>query len=130
MRRNAVAIVVGTLCLLVVARLSFPPPPVRTDRQAFARIQLGMSLPEVEEVIGGPPGNYAPSYHTFLHNDVYERYEGKVCPDCQKVIWRHEAGQICLRLNEEQRVRFNAWKSVDWTWDRTSLRHFLPWHWW
>ncbi len=130
MRRNALVIVVGMLCLLAVARLSFPPPPVRTDRQAFARIKLGMSLPEAEAVIGGPPGCYTQHPGFDLHMGAYAEFEGTGSPDWQWVHWWHDAGHICLGLDQEQRVRYKGRKMVSWSWDRTGLRHFLPWHWW
>jgi len=60
------------LLILAVAAFSFVwyrSPSRRINRAAFDRIQLRMTLEEVEAIIGCPPGNYAGWKASYKWND-------------------------------------------------------------
>jgi hypothetical protein len=48
----------AVLALLVVVAVSVQALLPRLRHENFARIQVGMSLQEVEDLLGGPPGEY------------------------------------------------------------------------
>jgi hypothetical protein len=55
------ALLAGVPLLLVLAGalvLLRPPGPCPVTRGAYERIEPGMSRTEVEEILGGPPGDY------------------------------------------------------------------------
>jgi hypothetical protein len=52
---------VATVALVLLARQS----PVRITQESFDRIAVGMMEQEVEEIIGGPPGDYSPFLPTW-----------------------------------------------------------------
>jgi hypothetical protein len=58
-RRRLVVVVALTLIVLIAvgARLIIPPKSARINRENSSRIQIGMTLTEVEEILG-PPGDY------------------------------------------------------------------------
>ncbi|MBI3408012.1 MAG: hypothetical protein HY040_06605 [Planctomycetes bacterium] len=51
--------VIGILCVTA--------PRHRITKESFAKIRAGMTLPEIEEVLGGPSGDYGPGkIHPFV----------------------------------------------------------------
>jgi hypothetical protein len=61
---------VPAVCLLLLSVLGTltSPRPCPVTKAAYDRIQTGRSLAQVEEVLGGPPGDYRtrPTYPVYL----------------------------------------------------------------
>ena len=64
-------------------------PPHRINRESLEKIQVGMTLDEVEAILGVPPGEYAT----------------KECG----IEWVGDEGAIHVMLNPEGRVSYKAW---------------------
>ena len=60
-RRNLLLVAAGVVLWLGVSPYVFFHPR-RLNHDGFAAIQVGMTPQEVEQLLGGPPGIYYPSY--------------------------------------------------------------------
>jgi hypothetical protein len=58
MRKRGHLIGLATLLVVILVGLSFWQGPGPINRYQYAKIQVGMSRAEVEEILGGPPGPY------------------------------------------------------------------------
>src|SRR6516165_3894766 len=84
-RLAALAAVAVILSVVAAQQTHTPRPPHRINRDSLERLGPGMTLPEVEAILGAPPGDYStsplaqqvrnfprPQYPDF---DGYEREE-------------------------------------------------------
>ena len=50
---------IGAVCITALAVLwALSRGPIAVDKETCERVQPGMTLAEVEAILGGPPGNY------------------------------------------------------------------------
>jgi hypothetical protein len=54
----SLALAVVAACLTIPAALYVAPKRIRANKETCDRIQPGMTMEEVEGLIGGPPGDY------------------------------------------------------------------------
>src|SRR5580765_8262874 len=95
-------VLLGLLACVLVAALALVPsssrPRHRINPETFARITTGMTLAEVQEMMGVPPGDYTtrPSVHPV---DLFGSFTGK-----PPMEWVSDAGAISIWFNEHGRV--------------------------
>jgi hypothetical protein len=95
------------LLALVVAVVALPrlnrktnPPPVSHER--YERIREGMTVEEVEAVIGVPPGNY----ETRRHRRITYAFPWS------DSIWRGDEGAIAVRFDGSGRVKWHTFIDI------------------
>jgi hypothetical protein len=114
-RRRVIACVAALACLggLAVVDFSFlEREKIRTDHNTYERIQAGMTLDEVEALLGGPEGDYTPEKALYLENvdsmpTHIKRllYPPQYCLDMTDVA-ELEAGCFCgIELTYAERAR-------------------------
>jgi hypothetical protein len=78
-RRTGLLLVLALLLLLIVVRgflnLSYSSSVMAINEETYARIQKGMQRPEVEALLGGPPGDYR---HRLRGDKVYSPLDSDV----------------------------------------------------
>jgi hypothetical protein len=79
------------------------PRPSPVTRAAFERIEVGMSLAEVEAILGGPPGDYTtrPSRFILIVDPSYSMINEKV----DVLVWRGDEGQAHVFVDARGIVR-------------------------
>ncbi len=82
-------------------RLRFPAWPVCPGN----RIRVGMTQAEVEELLGGPPGNYGGFVWYVLQLGGWMSMEGYMRPpDSVERIWNDDDSRLEIYFNAEGRV--------------------------
>jgi hypothetical protein len=94
MWKLALALALLLACVTTLLWL-FPPPPSRVTRAAFEKIEEGMTLAEVEAIMGGPAGSYL-AWDCELHLDGTPEIDGE--------MWDRY-----LRLKEPRHDREEEW---------------------
>jgi hypothetical protein len=57
-RRTLLAVLAGLGVVIAAGAVMLWPPPDRITLENHARIQVDMTLSEIEAILGGPPGDY------------------------------------------------------------------------
>jgi hypothetical protein len=94
----------------------------RIDREHFERIRLGMRQEDVEEILGGPPGDY----RTVVEHDL--TVGGFWCfrdPDERLEWWEGDKGFIRVTFDEEQTACSLDFCPSDTPGEPSLLREFL-----
>ena len=128
-----VVVLVGLLCLV--------RPSNRTNEDKFQEIQLGMTLPEVEEILGGPPRKetdvisteeeqWSLANYYFMRAGTFNSIHEELLLGGSEEFWLGETGAITIILDhKEQKVcdkRFTTFPPRDKSiLDR--LRRWLDW---
>jgi hypothetical protein len=100
-KRKAVGIILLTVLLLVgVGVWWFAEPRPDVTRGAYERIQMGMTLEEVEGIIGGKPGAYINPYYRWT-GCKFGEWEGDIRPDS---VGFTQEGKGFLVYKERQEV--------------------------
>jgi hypothetical protein len=106
-KRPLALVVVGTSLTAAITAAAFVvlhPRSLHIDQKHFGRIAAGMAKPEVEAILGGPPGDYtdrrsvsSPLYYYFWPNASLhgESYEG----------WVADGGGIVVVFDADHRVK-------------------------
>jgi hypothetical protein len=132
--RRLLHLVVPTLLLLLFGMmLLVPTRPKPVNRAAFEGIKPGMTLAEVETLLGGPPGNYrsgevdldlsggSPEFDNVMNAMEVLLGERKV----RHEWWQGDAGNAWVCFDEADRVvtkEFTPGKRV-----RRGFRDWLGW---
>ncbi len=102
-------------CVAVLAWLLLPPPASQVTMAAFVEIKEGMTLAEVEAVMGGQPGDYAtgvvevsisassPVLRDWMSCEVV----GTSLPGARCEQWYGDEGDVLVGFDEAGRV---VWK--------------------
>jgi hypothetical protein len=133
-RRLLPLVVPAVLALLFgLMLLLLPAPPQHVSRADFDRIQAGMSLADVEVLLGGPPGDYrtvevdldvsggSPEFHNVM--SAPEVLLGK--RRFRHEWWQGNSGNVWVCFDENDRVvtkEFTPGKPV-----RRGVRDWLGW---
>ncbi len=72
---------------------------VKTDQNACNKIQQGMTQRDVENIIGGPPGNYSGLIYKY---DISSPYH--VVGSSTKIKWTGREGVIMVCFDQNARV--------------------------
>jgi len=109
----------------VAGRRWLAPPPHQINRESYEQIRAGMTLAEVEALLGVPPGEYHGS-QTGIPHPIPTGDKG---PDYQ--CWTSDAGLILVWCEEAPHARVVTKKFCDvahreWT-TRDILRMWLRW---
>lgn len=95
-RMNTRVVVLASAGLLVaVAILLLCVPVVRINKKACDQIRPGITLPEAEEIIGGPPKWYDGVWGIRTDSPGYKGY---------RPFWVGSQGEIIVELDEQGRV--------------------------
>ena len=87
----------------------------------FDRIETGMTLVEVEEILGGPPGFIAPNGRSWIGLALM-----CVTMNYSREVWAGDDGAVTLEFNVHGRVEVKTWtESPDSL--REKLRQWIPW---
>ena len=91
----------GAICVVVVLLVFYARDRwlLPIDQDACDRIQPGMSLAEVEGILGGPPGNYT---GLFLKKDV--SIPLTVAGSTSRKQWIGTRGVLIVFFDEQERV--------------------------
>jgi hypothetical protein len=95
MKKPLLAVVAVLLVLVGILLTLLLPRPSKVTRANFERIEVGMSKPEVEEILGGPPGDYRdrPTY-THARVDFLLGLVGAFAPGREERGWHGNQGVI------------------------------------
>jgi hypothetical protein len=101
--RKKRAVVVVILLLVLVTGLWFltKPRPHQINQVGFDQITEGMTQQEVEEVLGGPPGDYTDRRWVLLvsyDNPMFFRALAR------REDWLSDDGSVCVAFDEGSRV--------------------------
>jgi hypothetical protein len=132
--KKLLSLAVGLIVLTLCAGLATWLPPSDPMRKDFDRIHAGMTLAQVEAILG-PPGNYrTPSdrggeylYPIVMWGDYSDSKGNKFC------YWQYDSLQIEVVLGPDGRVLMAEYAHVtrgdDGIWEnaRRRLRQFLQW---
>jgi hypothetical protein len=97
------------LLMVIVGGMWMRQYLARLHRENFDRIEIGMTQAEVEELLGGPPGNYSPPYP--LSEPIFTTLGLTLVPETwRKEVWFDDKayyevyfdadGHVCLRVNK------------------------------
>jgi hypothetical protein len=130
-------LILGAILPIVVPR----PSPV--TRAVYERIKKGMTEAEVEEILGGPPGDYAtrPRQWTYRSSFLFysrmptaewdhwkwEKWDGDdvtVWVDFHRRDVTSEFVVDCMRCEEVQRLEVGPVELLRWRFDRWRARVF------
>jgi hypothetical protein len=89
-----------------VAGLTFALPyavwhPRRLNHDGFAAIQNGMTQQEVEQLLGGPPGVYYPTYPGAGAGMTDEGYD---VPDAVEGLWYDDKQRFEIWFDDQEKV--------------------------
>jgi hypothetical protein len=94
-----VVVLTGTVLLLV--RLFAPPADRPLNIGCFYRIKVGMSLSEVEGLLGGPPGNYG----RYAAGTRLMSMEGSIRPPGSvEQVWCDDADRLEIYFDQQKQV--------------------------
>jgi hypothetical protein len=85
----------------------------RIDREHFDRIAVGMGQPDVEAIMGGPPGDYTDRHCVMSRKWFY------FCPNAASYLgesyeeWLGDGGVIVVTLDKDHRVTNKAFHRAD-----------------
>ena len=86
--------------------------PVWLNHGGYEQIQPGMTEPEVEQLMGGPPGMY---YPTYLGAGGTMTEEGYDVPDAAETVWSDDKRRYEIWFDDGGRVvgkhRRSGWSS-------------------
>ena len=94
------AILIGGIAAGIFIPLPWPAPTGRINRESFEKIKLGMSMEEVKELLGGPPG----IYRAAVRDVAYPNMEITIPPDSVQKVWEGNWGLIWLAFDPNGRV--------------------------
>jgi hypothetical protein len=104
MTRRRMKIVGLVVALTIVAYILLPitsKPPARLHVENFSRIANGMSQTEVEELLGGPPGNYG----RHARGGYMMTMEGYIAPtNAVERVWCDDAHRFEIYFDNQNRV--------------------------
>jgi hypothetical protein len=93
----------AVVALAAMAAVSFLP--ARTSRDAFDEIREGMSMQEVERILGGPPGDYATEPVSICGVDLGG-------PPRRASTWTFNDGMIEITQDDHGRVASKVWRGT------------------
>jgi len=104
------AIYCGSALAFVLAGLTslwlWTRETVHITRENFERIQIGMTQKDVEEILGGPPGDYRQRKSIEYEGRSWHELIIKVQPTpASHPMWWGTRGAIQINLTEEGQVR-------------------------
>jgi len=68
----------------------------------FRKVELGMTLQEVETILGGPPGDYCSREYEIVCVGTYPRGSGP--PNSRKEIWFDDCHRFEIYFDDQNRV--------------------------
>ena len=99
------------------------PPRHRINPESFEKIQVGMTLEEVEAILGVPPGDYATKQHVY---DLWGG-DGVVLGLRHRIAWAGDEGAIHVILSPEGRVSHKLWLDLCFIGEVTFLDKLRGW---
>ena len=99
------------------------PPRHRINPESFEKIQVGMTLEEVEAILGVPPGDYATKQHVY---DLWGG-DGVVLGLRHRIGWVGDEGAIHVILNPEGSVSHKLWLDLWFIGEVTFLDKLRGW---
>jgi hypothetical protein len=94
--------------------------PARLKHAGFDQIRLGMTQPEVEALLGGPPGLYYPSYPGAGAGGTAEFYEPPA--GCRGETWYDHSAEYTVWFGPDGRVAAKH-KRTYWYTTTHTIRH-------
>ncbi len=91
MKRRRVIVGLVVLAIAGLLLVTFWPRGPRPCRATFEHVREGMTLAEIEAVVGGPPGNYSDGYHLGLV--FYDRPP--------PTLWTADDGELCVEFSAD-----------------------------
>ena len=91
--------------------------------ESFEKIQVGMTLEEVEAILGVPPGDYATKQHVY---DLWGG-DGVVLGLRHRIGWAGDEGAIHVILNPEGSVSHKLWLDLWFIGEVTFLDKLRGW---
>jgi hypothetical protein len=111
-RRRTLLLSLAGIALLFLALPYIVWHPRRLNHDGFAKIELGMTQQEVEQLLGGPPGIYYPAHPggggtmTMEGYDVPDAAEFVWCDDKKRYeVWFNDQGIV---VGKHQRAGWNS----------------------
>jgi hypothetical protein len=103
-------LLIACLAAVAIAVIGWPRTSGRFTREQYERVRIGMSLAEVEQTLGVPPGYYG------LPTEPWDRLElaesespavyrdAKTDPSSRFYIWEDDGGQIVVWIAADKKV--------------------------
>jgi hypothetical protein len=98
---NILVLVALTGALLMLVRLRPSPADKQLNVGGFFQIKVGMSLSEVEGLLGGPPGNYG-RYAGGMSEMTLEGYLAP--PGSVEKVWCDDANRFEIYFDQQMQV--------------------------
>jgi len=129
MKKRLLLVFAGFACVLIAGYfLHAWLTKTHINRETFERIENGMTLAEVEQIIGVPPGNYETrqrngprhprsAYVLFEGNNIYS-----IAPE---VTWSSNDGEIIVTVSKDGRVMHKHFNDVELESVSDTLRRWL-----
>ena len=132
--KRAVKVALGLLILLTLGgvgarRLCFRRPKINTGDEVFAKLELGMTEPEIAAIIGGPAGNYSSQKNPIVLYSIdgpsSEGVERAAAKRYSKE-WIADADAVCVSFDEQGRADAIRW-GVPLPPDETWFEQIISW---
>jgi hypothetical protein len=98
---SILVLVVLTGAALLLVRLLAPPADKQLNVGGFFQIKVGMSLSEVERLLGGPPGNYG-RYSEETGSMTLEGYLAP--PGSGEKVWCNDENRFEIYFDQQKQV--------------------------
>jgi hypothetical protein len=114
-RRRRALVLIAFLVIVVIALPYAIWHPRRLNHAGFQSIENGMTQAEVEQLLGGPPGVY---YPTYLGAGQTMSDEGYDVPDATEMLWYDDKARYEVWFDDQWRVVGKHQRS---SWTATAL---------
>jgi hypothetical protein len=97
------------LLVTALALILFLPRQPRITETNLNRVRPGMTRPEVEAILGGPPGFYAGGPTLLLPDECHRVISDEIVPDSMLERWWGDDGALSVTFNPSGRVIGSQW---------------------
>jgi hypothetical protein len=113
MKKRLILVATGLACVFIAGYFVHAwLTKTRINRETFDRIEVGMTLAEVEDLIGVPPGNYETRQRRFIHF-ANETFILHLMADPPVATWSSNDGEITIRLSNDARVAHKDFEEIE-----------------
>jgi hypothetical protein len=99
---SCIFLVVGVLAVLFWLT---KPNQIRISKEAYEKLQLGMTRQEVEKILGGPPGDYGPGKGEILDNGGFTVTSHSIRTNPNAKNWLAGSYAIIVCFDDHDRVQ-------------------------
>jgi hypothetical protein len=96
-------LILASLAAVAIGWLLFGPWGRQFTREQYEHVRLGMSLDEVEQVLGLPPGHYDPITRGWSRDGVADEVNPEGIESRQlRAMWFGDGGHICVLIYKDK----------------------------